>query len=522
MQFLLLAICSTQLTLAQDCGMAPTPVFAVICEQLQRWDVATRRLLRLGPSAGPQTMPPGIPFEMQGLWQPEFNNNQVQQPVPRSPYSCMDLSCLCQFLNGQISPDGACFLNSGQRLTQVVRKEYRRLTDDERSRFHDALNQLKQNGEYHNFARIHTQMSDSGGAHSGPAFLPWHREFTKRLEIALRMIDPEVALPYWDSVLDRNLPDARDSVLWTSEFFGESDSAGNVINGPYANWRTLEGRSTIQRHLARQGSLLTEDQLNTFYQKSNIASVLAHTTPAPNCPFRLDFTALEYVHGNVHFWVGGDMLEQSTSANDPTFYLHHSFVDLIWEQWRQQRQSRWERENDFPEDIAVCSNEQHFRDSEMRPFDGIRNFHGLSNTYTDELYTFEPRPSCANDEQDCRSDYLFCDRSHGRPKCVSKVKLGGRCDGFERENICYDGICRNGRCVESRSSVTATPAKSKTTRRPAPRRKKPAAAFNNCFNEHPCCASWAAKGECSKNPRFMNKQCQPSCNKCRPSFDVSK
>uniref|UniRef100_A0A914VHX8 Tyrosinase copper-binding domain-containing protein n=1 Tax=Plectus sambesii TaxID=2011161 RepID=A0A914VHX8_9BILA len=349
----LLAASSVPFLLAQDCSMAPTLDLVIFCEQLQRWDFATRRQLRRGPMVGPQIMPPGIPFETQGPWQPEFNNNQVQRPVPHSPYSCMELSCLCQFLNGRISPDGACFLNSGQRLTQAVRKEYRRMTDDERNRFHSALNQMKQNGEYHNFARIHAQTSDSGGAHSGPAFLPWHREVTKRFEIALRMIDPEVALPYWDSVLDQNLPDARDSVLWTSEFFGESDSAGNVFNGPYARWRTLEGRSTIQRHLARQGSLLTEDQLNTFYQKSNIESVLAYTSPEASCPFRRDFAALEYVHGGVHFWVGGDMLDQSTSANDPIFYIQHSFVDLIWEQWRQNAQSRWERENMYPEDIGA-------------------------------------------------------------------------------------------------------------------------------------------------------------------------
>jgi hypothetical protein len=32
------------------------------------------------------------------------------------------------------------------------------------------------------------------------------------------------------------------------------------------------------------------------------------------------------------------MLDQSTSANDPIFFIHHSFVDMIWEIWRQRAQ----------------------------------------------------------------------------------------------------------------------------------------------------------------------------------------
>uniref|UniRef100_A0A1I7WK42 Tyrosinase_Cu-bd domain-containing protein n=1 Tax=Heterorhabditis bacteriophora TaxID=37862 RepID=A0A1I7WK42_HETBA len=94
------------------------------------------------------------------------------------------------------------------------------MTDDERQRFHSAirtLKQLLQNGEYDSIARIHSQTGVSGGAHSGPAFLPWHREYIKRVEFALRQIDPTLFLPYWDSTLDQALQRPKDSVIFTVE-----------------------------------------------------------------------------------------------------------------------------------------------------------------------------------------------------------------------------------------------------------------------------------------------------------------
>lgn len=65
-------------------------------------------------------------------------------------------------------------------LNKALRKEYRTLSVEERQRFHSAMQELKTSGEYDRLANQHSAFANAGGAHAGPAFLPWHREFVKR------------------------------------------------------------------------------------------------------------------------------------------------------------------------------------------------------------------------------------------------------------------------------------------------------------------------------------------------------
>ncbi|VDO23215.1 unnamed protein product [Haemonchus placei] len=498
--------------LSIDCNQAPSEALRIVCQQLQRWDENSRKT----PSAI-SVKPPAI------AGQPQMAADFA--PIASNMYQCMDIQCLCVFFRGSV---GAACTVQDRNLGKALRKEYRQLSDEERGRVHSAFQAIKSSGEFDRLASIHAQFASSGGAHSGPAFLPWHREFIKRVEIALRQVDPEVALPYWDSTLDENMPDSKDSIIWTNEFMGET-VGGYVVGGPFREWRTLEGHPRIQRAVGEKGKLFSEDEIRFILSQNDISQVLASTAPRPGCPYPPNFNVLEYTHGNPHIYVGGDMFEQATSGNDPIFYMHHSFVDYIWEIYRQNVQSRSEREIAYPEDNELCSSEHHFRNAFMRPFPPMRNIDGLSNKYTDNMYSYSPRPSCLMGN-DCGSKYLYCDRSHGPERCASKIKPGGNCTGLNNgEDACYNGRCIDGRCIGE--SIQATPPPPTVAPRPVvvqvdamPTSRKLHLLFvfqQTCFNEHECCSYWAGIGECPKNPIYMLQWCKASCHTCQPNYDLN-
>jgi len=46
---------------------------------------------------------------------------------------------------------------------------------------------------------------------------------------------------------------------------------------------------------------------------------------------------MELLHDGVHDWVGGDMSVTPFSAHDPIFWMHHAFVDYMWEVFREHQ-----------------------------------------------------------------------------------------------------------------------------------------------------------------------------------------
>ena len=176
------------------------------------------------------------------------------------------------------------------------RKNYRDLTDVERDRFVQALYHVKSTGVVDEYANEHAAHF-SHGIHTSSHFLPWHRDFVRRFEDALRTYHPDVTVPYWNSTVDTNPSDP----LWNNDFLGQFDAAWGL--GRALGSATLPTPPQVQAALG----LGTYD---AFWP--NLESV---------------------IHNPPHNWVAGKMAA-TDSPHDPVFYLHHCWIDLLWAQWQ--------------------------------------------------------------------------------------------------------------------------------------------------------------------------------------------
>lgn len=246
-----------------------------------------------------------------------------------------------------------------------------------------------------------------------------------RFETALRLKDPSVSIPYWASNLDAEMEDPTKSVIWSEAFFGNGD--GFVTTGPFANFKVYTTDSILTRNIGTSGSLMTNEGIHGILSRNRTADITNPTAPKQY--------NLELQHNTVHAWMGGNMDDLSQSAEDPVFYLHHSFVDYLWEEFRtRQKMYGIDPETDYPQ--LDWGDAQHAPDAPIG-FGDLRNIDALSNVLAD-LVKYDPSPACTRSHPTCISKYLRCDSSRPYPVCVSlsREEMEGEKEG--RAEVCVE------------------------------------------------------------------------------------
>lgn len=176
--------------------------------------------------------------------------------------------------------------------------------------------------------------SDRNAAHSGPAFLPWHRYFLITLEALLRQAvnDTEFRIPYWDWNTDAELSDPATSPVWSNRNLGQFARSDWRVRLEM-DLRTGDLRQTnrsMQRALGDEGRLPSRTGVRMVIRDQAAYDTSPFNSFSPGGVRNLveGWVGPERIHNSVHVWVGGDMA-LSSSPNDPAFFLHHCNVDRI-------------------------------------------------------------------------------------------------------------------------------------------------------------------------------------------------
>ena len=228
-----------------------------------------------------------------------------------------------------------------------IRKNAARLTNPEWERLCEAIVALKHTfppgstvNVYDQFVAMHRH---AGRAHGTSDFLPWHREFIRRFEVALQAVDPGVSLPYWNWGLGTR--EETEDLFQDSRMGPRPETEGAVASGYFSAARSNGPTWTppLRRGASQSvNGLPTREQVLALLQESTYEALRVDLERMDGIESRL-----EAIHGSVHGWIGGDMGAAGTSPSDPIFFLHHAQVDRIWAMWqRLHPQVRWTASNE--------------------------------------------------------------------------------------------------------------------------------------------------------------------------------
>lgn len=206
------------------------------------------------------------------------------------------------------------------------RKSFVDLSFTERQRYIDTYKIISTTPpyqvQYNSLVQSHQTLFGSG-IHNNAQFLPWHRYFILELENILQQVDCRVTVPYWDWSKQANNPLSGNPWTNSNNWLGENGNC--VTTGPFGTpgWNLVD--NTCLRRNFNLGA--------TFATPADIAQMKLDFPNNYN-GMRVRLEAGPGFHNSVHCAIGGTMCS-SRAAEAPEFFLHHCFIDKLWNDWQK-------------------------------------------------------------------------------------------------------------------------------------------------------------------------------------------
>ncbi|KAJ4989665.1 hypothetical protein SVAN01_04882 [Stagonosporopsis vannaccii] len=218
-----------------------------------------------------------------------------------------------------------------------VRTEWDSVSTADRQNFVDSLKCLMKKApsgqfaasksRYEDFTALHQTLTPR--VHSNSKFLLWHRYLLWTFESELReSCGLTATLPWFDET--KYAGKFGQSSIFSSQWFGGIGLGGAcVTDGQFANLAINVGPGTgNQPHcLARNGD--SAKTINTGQSMVDACNSRATFADMAGCS-----------EGGAHAWghngIGAVMQDVYASPADPTFWLHHGFIDRNFRIWQNQ------------------------------------------------------------------------------------------------------------------------------------------------------------------------------------------
>ncbi|KAJ3365435.1 hypothetical protein GGF32_009293 [Allomyces javanicus] len=200
-----------------------------------------------------------------------------------------------------------------------LRKPLASLSDAERRAYVNGMKTLKARGTLDQLSRRHR----SGMAwHGTPYFFLMHRALVKDYEDELLKVAPTLTgAPYWDELVDTTGP-------ITQSFVFRQDVLGPLVRGPLRG--AFAGLRDDSNNLVTRNPLALSPRYQWLPSGQVMAAILRNVTTYGQMAKILEVSP----HNQYHVLVGGHMGDPSISPSDPTFWVHHVYIDLLWALWQ--------------------------------------------------------------------------------------------------------------------------------------------------------------------------------------------
>jgi tyrosinase len=244
------------------------------------------------------------------------------------------------------------------RETLRERKNIKDLKPEEEELLKTALEKAISSGEYAKLVTFHSQyMFDIHSfTRANQRFLPWHRVYLVKFEEMLNNAmkretnnDHNIAVPYWDWIVDRDIPKLFQDPIFTPTFDVDiylwSDVGLPPVLTPY--------NIKVKRFPG------TDPDVPELPSQQEIDPIKMETVFP-----RFSLSLERLIHNPVHVWVGGTnpdpdpnipfdytgaMGDAHVSPCDPLFYLHHANIDRIWAGWQKKLEEQGTTSGIYPD-----------------------------------------------------------------------------------------------------------------------------------------------------------------------------